>query len=140
MNLKKIILICIFIALSGCSVAHQPLYLYTGKLPAYLKPSEYIDILKIDDTLVKVKAEGAGGTIYSCVALAPGKHTVVVKLPWFEKGNIFFLNVFVIGGRQYVIKYKVGDRVSYFSSKWYIDAWVEDAITGEKVSSTIRNL
>lgn len=124
----------------GCATATQTLVLYDAEFPATLEPSEDINILKIDEQMVKVYPHKTSGTSYYRLALKPGSHRVVVHLPWFEEGSVFFLDVYVIGGRQYLVKYKIGDRTSPLKREWRVTAWIEDVSSGEVVSTVIKNI
>lgn len=124
----------------GCKTATKTLILSDVKFPATIEPTEDIKILKIDKKMVKVYSLNSNGTQYYKIALEPGEHTIVVHLPMFNEGSVFFLKAFVIGGREYLIKYKVGDRTSYLSREWKTFVWVEDASTGKVASSVIKNI
>ncbi len=129
-----------FIVISiGCTRASQTLFLSNNN-PGIIEPSEDIYILKIDDTEINVRPQNDLGSEYYNVAVMPGSHEIVVDFTLFGEGSKFFLKVFVVAGRKYVIKYKVGDRKSWLFNIWYCSVWVEDVGTGEIVSSVIKNL
>ncbi len=118
----------------------ETLGLYDKKFPATLEPTKEINILKIDKIMVNVNPHKTTGTKYNKVFLAPGKHKIVIDLPRFGKGSINFLDVYVIGGRDYLVKQRVGNRKSLLSNEWAVGVWVEDAKTGEVVSKITKNI
>ena len=140
---KHVFLLSILILLCGCSHAKETLTIYTGDYPAIVYPSEEIDILKIDEQMVEVKPEGSSGSPYCRVALKPGKHRVVVHLPGWNEGSVYFLNAHLIGGRNYMIKYKIMERLKKGfipGNTWRLHVWIEDVEDGKEVSIVERNL
>ncbi len=140
-NIKALFFLSVlFIILCSCTTATKTLILSEAKLPAILQPAKDLYILKIDKKMVKVNPQKTSGTKYCRVAIDPGIHKVVVHIHWFDEGSVFFLNVFVTEGREYLVKYEVGERTSYLENKWRTYVWVEDTLTGEIVSSVIKNI
>ncbi len=135
--------IIIFLAITlchGCTTTTQTFYLYHEKDHASLITSRDVDIVKIDSRIVSVKYDGESGTIYSKVVIKPGRHEIVVYIPWFREGSVVFMEAFFRGGREYIVKYKIGDRVSLLSRAWRFEVWIEDCASGDIVSKTIRNI
>lgn len=139
MYIRRMIIIVIIMTMIGCIRATQTLYLYDGKDYAEIITSKNISIVKIDEKLVKVKHEGEKGTEYSKVTIKPGHHTIAVHVEIFNEGSIVLLDTYVVAGKEYLVKFMVGDRVSWLSSKWHGKTWIEDSSSGEIVSKFIRN-
>jgi len=139
-NKAIIILFLLIFSLFSCKGAHESLIIYSANDHALLTPSDEIRILKIDNQMMKIDAEGTiGGANYSKVAICPGKHLVVIQLLYFREGSVFFLETNLKPSRLYMVKYNIGKRV-YGTSSWRVNVWIEDYFSGKKVSKVIKYL
>jgi len=140
-----LILLFIFVS-NSCVRAKEVLRLSQGNDTSILQvSSEDLRIVKIDSQFVDIRGEGETGTPYSKVALSPGAHQIVVRVYGAWEGSVYFLNVYIVKSREYILKYAVGDRVKrddfpYVTNKWKADVWIEDAVTSLRVSEVAKNI
>lgn len=118
--------------------------MHIGPDTAFLSPTEGLEILKIDDTLLRIIPNGVWAfkiskQKYSSVSLAPGRHVVVVNIEYFGKGSVFFLEADFLKDKLYQVKFDVTDRVEG-KNIWLGDVWIEDSTNGVKVSKVIKHL
>jgi hypothetical protein len=129
----------LFSLVLSCKGAHKFLIIYSANDYSLLTPSDEIRILKIDDQMMEIDAEGnTGGSSYSKVAISPGKHFVVIQLLYFREGSVFILEANLEPSRLYKVKYNIGKRIPGTRS-WRVNVWIEDFFSGKRVSKINKN-
>lgn len=136
-DLKKIfffsLLACLFLVIgTGCTSKHNLYALNTGNDVAFIKPTDGIRILKIDDTYLDIIPDGylalkIGKPKHSSVSISPGHHKVVVNVEYFSEGSVFSLEADFQKNMLYNVKFDVIDRVEG-KNEWFLDVWIEDSI------------
>ena len=117
-------------------IAEDTLILFSGNEPAIIAPSYDIEILKVDGQKVKISPNRSSKYCYSSVAIEPGNHRLIVNLPNWDEGSIFFIDTFVVSGQLYSLKFEI--TAKKFSFGVSCDVWIEDIVTGERVSTYYR--
>jgi len=112
------------------------LFLFSGNEPAILIPGYDIEILKVDEQMVKISPYGSSKYDYSSVALESGRHRVIANARGWDEGSIFFLDAIFVGGRSYSLQIEIA--AIKFSFRAILDVWIEDMVTGERVSTQYR--
>ncbi|GAB6096817.1 hypothetical protein JCM14469_30700 [Desulfatiferula olefinivorans] len=129
---------------TGCTSKHRIYLLNIGNDVAFIKPTDGIRILKIDDTRLNIipdgyMALGIGKPKYSSVSINPGHHKVVVDVEYFREGAVFFLDADFKKNTLYYVKFKVIKRVEG-ENAWVLDVWIEDSTNKHVVSKIVKNI
>ncbi|GAB6098019.1 hypothetical protein JCM14469_42730 [Desulfatiferula olefinivorans] len=146
-HLKKLfyfsILAYLYIGI-GCTSKHGLYTLYIGNDVAFIKPTDGIRIIKVDDTYLNIIPDGYMAfkmrkPKYSSVSISPGLHKVVVDVEYFDEGSVFLLEAKFQKNMLYNVKFDVINRV-VGKNEWILDVWIEDSINNKKVSKFIKNI
>ncbi len=133
----QLFIISLLISILGCATtAKDMLKLSTVEKPAIIEPAEEIEIVKVDKQMVDVKHYGELGSSFSSISVNPGRHRIVIRLTFFREGSVFILLADLLSGRNYVVKYQ---KMQISGWRYTGPIWIEDILTGEKVSEVERN-
>ena len=129
---------------TGCTSKHDIYILNKGSDVAFVRPTDGIRILKIDDTLLNIIPDGYltlkfGKQKYSSASISPGNHKVVVNVEYFREGSVFCLEADFQRNTQYNVKFEVLDRVEG-KNAWFVNVWIEDSANKKIVSHVIKNI
>ncbi len=129
---------------TGCTSKHGLYVLSTGDDAAFIRPTDGLRILKIDDTLLNIIPDGGWAfkfekKKYSSVSIVPGHHKVVVRSEHFGDGSVYFLEADFQKNRLYNVKFDVINRLPG-ENIWVVKVWIEDSVNKKTISKIIKNI
>jgi hypothetical protein len=141
---RSLVVLLFLVIGTGCTSKHSIYTLNIGDDVAFIKPTNGIRILEIDDTMLDIIPDGYmafkfGRQKYSSVSVSPGHHKVVVDVAYFREGSVFFLDTDFQKNTLNNVKFEVLDRVEG-KSAWILNVWIEDTTHQKIVSKIIKNI